>query len=463
MGQPSKDSASALSIQHTLLPDLFEAQYVVDTYANPRVWFGCCKKTALCSGDSAHQNPMCHRLSKPLDGTRLRLELGANIAFTPVVLNPRDTQRLLLPGALLNANQLGDRPPERGLARVYVTELDFERLSDYSAIEKWSKYLHLAGVRSIRMTVSADLDAESIDRGQVMKSLGVIFGRYFIVDVGGLTPAFIELVLSYTTPRNLPVLISGLHYGKAHPCGGTVQVQSFQPRQVCEIVRSGGVITIGPNLGTNGVVSNTCQSIETVNDYVWTQWTALSQLKCDSQLPLNMEKHLAVSSNLPLLTVVDPNQVPQFLNTRWGRFAQYLAERSVAIETMTSLLGGNMLRLMRRTLPGVQPAQLLFPINHQSLTADKGIQFQWTPPKKNDPKRMAGQIFGMRRGVLVIEKRFGAAYQPWQSVKVISGDRKSLKVKAGNFRWRLVSSNRQFKVSSDWGYFSVVPITIRSK
>lgn len=452
---PSEGAASAPSVQHVLLSDLFDEHYVVDTHVNPRLWFGCCNQIAVCAGDSAWKNPMCHRLSKPLNERRLQIELGANVVFTPVALNQENNQRLLLPAALLNSNQLGDKPNRQTLLRMYVAELDFERLSDFSSIKKWSKYLHLAGGRGVRFRASAALTVDRLDRGQVMKSLGLIFGRYFIVDVGGLSPALIELVLKYTSPRKLPVLMSGVHFGDGHACNSVDQSKGFDPKQLCEVVSSGGIITIGPNLDTVGSVPTECDTVDAVNGYVFSQFEGLSQLTCDGQSPEHMQAHLAVRSNLPLLDVVDPKRTPKFIHSRWGRFTHFLSKRSVPIDAITGLLGENMVRFMRRALPGVQPAHLLFPVGHQSLTGDKGIQFQWVPPKKNDPKGIAGQIFGMRRASLVIQRRLGSSYEPWQTVKIISGDRKSLKVKPGNFRWRLVSTNRQSRVRSDWGYFSV--------
>jgi hypothetical protein len=256
IAQPSGGSTPTPTLHHALLSDLFDTEYVVDTRVNPRLWFGCCKQIPACAGDAAQQKPMCHRLSKPVDGSRLRRELGANVVFKPVALNTENTRRLELPRALLNSNQLEDMPNDQALAQLYVTELDFQRLSDYSAIQKWSKYQHLSGVRGIRLIASADLGIDTLARGQVMKSLGIIFGRYFIVDVGGLSPALIELVLSYTSPRKLPVLMSGIHLGADHACHQAKQSQGVEQKQVCEIVRTGGVITIGPAWGTAGVVSD---------------------------------------------------------------------------------------------------------------------------------------------------------------------------------------------------------------
>lgn len=455
-GQPEGRSRTATPFNQNMLSDLFETNYVVDGHVNPRLWFGCCKNTASCLGTDAQQKTECHRWSDPLATDRLYTEVGAHVAFTPVSLNPNLRRPVTLPHALLNSNQLVDTPKEQSLRFVYVAELEWASLADYRAVAKWSKYQHLAGVRSIRLTAEANLDVTQLDYAQIKKSLGILFGRYFLIDVGALPKQHLEFVLGFTTPRRIPVLVSGVHLGSPHPCASGRTENLIEPKTLCEIAKSDGVFALGPSRALTEKAPGKCDQIGVVNQYIFDQFKAFNRLSCsDGESSIRMQRHLAVRSHLPILEVTEPSVRPTLSMSRWGKFAQHLLKASVSVDDITHLLGLNLERLMRKTLPGVQPATLLFPVDNRSLTGDKGIQFQWTPPKKNDPKRMAGQIFGMRRAHLVIEKGLGDAYAPWRTETVISGDRKSIKVILGNFRWRIVSANRKTKVSSDWGYFSV--------
>lgn len=199
------------------------------------------------------------------------------------------------------------------------------------------------------------------------------------------------------------------------------------------------------------VGTDRCQRTEDVNDHLITQLNRFLKLSCQREgEAVDMSKHLAVSSALPILDRLAPTTASENRLSRWGSFTRKLREQSLSQSNVAQLMGMNMIGLIRRALPGVQPPKLLFPVDNQSFTSDKGIQFQWSPPKINDPKRMAGKIFGMRRGHLVIERRVGTAYQPWQTAKVVSGDRKSIMLKKGNFRWRLVSANRRETAPSSW-------------
>ena len=232
---------------------------------------------------------------------------------------------------------------------------------------------------------------------------------------------------------------------------------------MCDIVKSGGVLVMGPTRTLSEAGNNRCERTEDVNDHLFVQFNRFMKLSCQRDgKDIEMSRHLAVSSVLPMLDRAERQGGFDDRLNRWGLFSQTLLKQSIPQSVVVRLMGTNMLELIRRALPGVQPAEPLFPIGNQSFTSDKGIQFQWTPTKTNDPKRMAGQVFGMRRGHLVIERRIGTTYEPWQTAKVVSGDRKSIMLETGNFRWRLVSTNRTASVASRWDYFSVTDAATRN-
>lgn len=456
MGQSSGRVLSNETAQPYLLSDRFDAQYVVDARVIPRVWLGCCLDNVMCAGPKARQMPECHRLSDRLSPQRVHLELGARVALTAVALNSKARPRITLSDALTHSNQLTDKPGGKGLKFLYVTDLKFAELANYRAIAKWSKHQHLAGVRGIRFTSSQGVADEPLDADQIQKSLRLLFGRHFLVDVGRLSASELEMVLKHTVPRQIPLLVSGIDLGAPHRCASKTQRRSLSPALLCEIVKSGGVIAMGPTRELFEAGAQRCERTEDVNGYILTQFKRLMKLSCQRDgKAVDMSRHLAVSSVLPILDRVESQSGSETRLSRWALFTKSLLKQSVSQSAIAQLMGVNMVELIRRALPGVQPAALLFPVGNQAFTSDKGIQFQWTPPKTNDPKRMAGQVFGMRRAHLVIERRLGTAYEPWQNVKVVSGDRKSIMLKAGNFRWRLVSANRQASAYSRWGYFLV--------
>jgi hypothetical protein len=456
MGQSSQTASAKGNTQSYLLSERFNAQHVVDARMVPRAWLGCCHGHTLCSGSKARQIPECHRLSDRLSSQELHSELGANVALTAVAINPEARPRITLSDALTHSNQLGDKPDGKRINFLYVVDLKFAELANFSAIAKWSKHQHLAGVRGIRFNSSQSVVREPLDVDQVQKSLRLLFGRYFLVDVGQLSPTELEMVLKHTSPRQIPLLASGLELGASHRCSSTTQRRSLSPSLMCEIVKSGGVLAIGPTRTLFEAGIKRCERTEDVNDHLVVQFNRFMKLSCQRDGDaVDMSRHLAMSSVLPMLDRLERQSGSEIMLSRWGLFARTLRQQSVSQSAVAQLMGINMVELIRRTLPGVQPAELLFPVGNQSFTSDKGIQFQWSPPKTNDPKRMAGQVFGMRRGRLVIERRVGTVYQPWQTAKVVSGDRKSIMLKEGNFRWRLVSANRQSSATSRWGYFSV--------
>ncbi|MGB0646139.1 MAG: hypothetical protein ACPGQS_03130 [Bradymonadia bacterium] len=435
---------------------------IVDGSVDPRFWFGCCKAEQQCRLPESKDRLHCHRFSDVIGAERFASLTGAKLGFRRFDSARMSTQRKPLTDALTDSNQLDALIKSQGARFLYVAEVDLNALKQPSMIARWSKNIHLAGVRGIRLTSSDNITVSETDLVLIHRSLSMLFGRYFLMDVGGLNDAHLSLLLDYAEPRNLPLLATGVHLGSAGRCAPHGGTKSMSISMMCRLIASGGVLVLGAvsTQETNRWMG--CSEGDLRNDYLRKQLMRARQLSCkdggNGHLPI---ESIALGSYSPIVRA--PKADAQIIDAHWHRFAGGLLETNMPVKEVLDVLGASTVRLLRRALPGVQPPKLLFPKDAQRLSGDRGIQFQWVSPVKNEPKRMSGRIFGMRGGRILIEKEIGRHYQPWRTERVISGDKKIIILKPGQYRWRLTSSNRKTSVSSMWGYFEVTPHVMPTK
>ena len=451
-GESLTDRLSHPEIRSEFLSDYL----IVDGQVDPRFWFGCCKSEKRCRLPEGDDRLSCHRFSDPVSANRLMSLTGARLGFRRFDSASMSVQRTPLVDALTDSNQLDDLIKHQRSRFLYVADLDLEALKQPSAIARWSKNIHLAGVRGIRLSSSAKMTVSEVDLTMIHRSLGMLFGRYFLMDVGGLTASSLRLVLDYAEPRKLPLILTNAHLGQPHQCAPRQSQQTLSAELLCRVVVAGGVLVFGAVSIQEGPSWTGCTAVKSRNDYLRAQLRLARQLSCQANgSQLSGVAHSAVSTNGPLLST--GNGTAGAVDAQWHTFAGTLLETNMSVEEVLDVLGGSLVRLLRRAIPGVQPPELLFPKDAQPLSGDRGIQFQWVPPVKNEPKRMPGRIFGLRGGRISIEKAIGRHYQPWRTERVISGDKKIIFLKPGRYRWRLSASNRRTAVLSTWGYFEVTP------
>ena len=81
------------------------------------------------------------------------------------------------------------------------------------------------------------------------------------------------------------------------------------------------------------------------------------QLSCQANgSQLSGVAHSAVSTNGPLST---GNGTAGAVDAQWHTFAGTLLETNMSVEEVLDVLGGSLVRLLRRAIPGVQPPELL--------------------------------------------------------------------------------------------------------
>ena len=457
IASPRKDSSHPLSDPRAM-SQFVDERVVIDGHVIPRVWQGCCGSEQLCQGPDAWFKPRCHQLSNPMDENEVYKRVGANVS---VVLHDKrhlKQQNAALTSPLLISNELDEDAMGTKHRYLYAEQLSLDAIKDRQSLARWSKSRYLIGVRMVRLTHSQALSENTFKGVISKKGIQTLLDRQFILDVGFLDKASRLAVIEIATKRGKPVIFSQAVRQNNHPCGGEDPMQVTSDEEVCALASNGGLLVVGPMKRLVGPADNQCVNLQKVHDYLVSQISAFRAVTCEGQSDqLNLLDHLALASALPVLPNLssgEDNSTTQFSN--WHLFADHYMIRGADAGTLSQLLGENYGRVLRKAMPGVQPAKPLFPVDGQSLTVDKSIQFQWTKPLTNNPKRMPGRVFGMRRHRLEIQQRSGIAYAPFLSRKVVMGDKKVVTLSEGYFRWRIVSMNRKYRATSNWAYFSMV-------
>lgn len=460
VASPKKGSSHPLSDPRAM-SQFFNERVVVDGNVIPRVWQGCCGSDQLCRGPDAWAEPRCHQLSKPMNGNEVYKRVGANISVVLHDKRHRNQQKKALTSPILISNELDEDTMGTKHRYLYVERLSLDALKDRQSLARWSKNRYLIGVRMVRLTKSETL-SENISAGAVSKKgIQTLLDRQFVLDVGLLDSPSRLAVIEIATKRGKPVIFSQAARKSDHPCGGESPMTTTSDEEVCALASNGGVLVLGPMKPLVGPADNQCTDLNKVHNYLISQVTAFRSVTCEGQPNhFNILNHLSLASALPVLPNLShaaDNSTVELSN--WRLFADHYVTRGADAGTLSQLLGENYGRVLRQAMPGVQPAKLMFPVNGQSLTVDKSVQFQWTKPLTNNPKRMPGRVFGMRRHQLEIQQRTGISYAPFLSQKVVMGDKKVLTLSEGDFRWRLISMNRRYRATSNWAYFSMVSVT----
>jgi len=453
--QTSKAKTQPLTDDRTLKRFLAE-RVVVDGHVTPKAWFGCCEAKPACSGKAGWARADCHQLSQTLSGTELLERVGANVSVVDYPDSAQFRRRVELLSPLLTSNQM-DLNGEARHSFLYAQSLSLEVINDRQKLAAWSKRRHLAGIRLIRLIRHSSAVEEKSTSAISERGIQFLLDRHFLLDVGRLDRPTRLAVIAVAQERKKPVLLSGGFRSSSHACGNADSTQQTTTEELCAVAKGGGLLLIEPKQTLVADVQHTCTTSSAVDEYLIEQIKSFSAFTCngpDGTVPIM--PYLGLSSRLPSLP--DPSHVFEAGQrpSRWHRFASRYINSGGRIRQLTQVLSDNWDRVLRMSLPGVQPARLLFPINDTSLSSDKAVQFQWEKPVVNNPKHMPGSVFGMRRHLIELERLEGGYFVPHLKKKVVMGNKKVLQISEGLFRWRVISSNRSGRSTADWGYFSIV-------
>ena len=455
--QTSNNLGHPLNDTRTLKRFLTE-RVVVDGHVTPRAWLGCCEAKPMCSSKAGWARAACHQFSQPLSGSALLQRVGANVSVVDYFAASETRRQSTLPTPLLTSNQMDRDDAGRRHSFLYAQSLSLDIINDRQKLAAWSKTRHLAGIRLIRLVRSGPAPDEASTSAVSERGIQFLLDRHFLLDVGRLDRTTRLAVIAVATARQKPVLLSTGFRSNSHACGLADATQQTSAEELCAIAKGDGLVLIGPRREVVGETNHGCTSIEAVDEYLVEQVKLFAVLQCDGEDgDLQVMRHLGLSSILPLLPDPDyATQAGRELPSRWHRFASRYIKSMGQTSQLTQLLSDNWTRVLQASLPGVQPAKLLFPIQDKALSSDKAVQFQWEKPIVNNPKHMPGSVFGMRRHLIEIERLEVGYFVPHLKKKVVMGNKKVLQISEGLFRWRIVSSNQSGRSTSDWGHFSVV-------
>ena len=431
---------------------------VVDGNVTPREWLGCCEAIPICSGKTAWGRAACHQFSRQLVGPALLKRVGANVSVVDYHGAHDKRRHPALPSPLLTSNQMDRDDAGRRHSFLYAQSLSLDIINDRQKLAAWSKTRHLIGIRLIRLVRSGSVSSESSTSAVSERGIQFLLDRHFLLDVGRLDKPTRLAVIDVATARKKPVLLSRGFRSSSHACGQSDANQQTSAEELCAIAKGNGLVLIGPNRPLIDDDRHACTTLKAVDEYLIEQVKAFAALKCDAQSgSTQVMRHLGLSSNLPLLPdPADATKPARELHSRWHRFSARYIKSTGQTNELTQLLTDNWGRVLQASLPGVQPAHLLFPLHDKALSSDKAVQFQWEKPIVNNPKHMPGAVFGMRRHLIEIERLQAGNFAPHLKRKVVMGNKKVLQISEGFFRWRIVSSNRSGRSTSIWGHFSVV-------
>ena len=425
----------------------------------PRQWFGCCSREGQCQSKDAWTQPRCHQYSSTLSGGEILTAVGSNIS---VVQAPKRFDRLdksALAAPLRHSNQLDqDKASERHLF-LYATDLPLNKLNDRKILSKWSKRQHTLGIRILRLIPPPPTNNLSSTTLPSIKGLQLLFDRHFLLDIAFLNTAQRMMVLDVAKMRRKPVLHSRAFLSSNHACGNEAVSDEVSEALACAIASVGGLLLIGAQKPLVGPEKSQCTTIEQVDAYLIRQIRRFEAISCGDGKPnLALSRHLGLASNLPLMASrAEEATDGRSQTSRWSSFAVEFVDRMPDTAALSALLGLNWMRVIRAALPGVRSALPVFPIEEKKLSSDKAVQFQWRKPIVNNPRHLPGSVFGMRRHRVEIELRDGKYFSPYLNRKVVMGNKKTLQIPEGYYRWRVISSNRSGQVASDWAHFSIVP------
>ena len=421
-----------LSKSHPLADPLtvdrfLKERIVVDGGMVAQAWLGCCAPKPRCSAPTGWARPDCHQYS-PLQGTASLLRtIGANVSVVDVHRVHHERHRESLPSPRLTSNQLDAQGTARQHFHLYAESLAIDVVNDRKRLAAWTKTRHLAGVRLIRLLNRQSNEEDTASSVVSQRGIHFLLDRHFLLDVGALDRANRLAIAVWAQERHKPIIHSAAFLSSNDPCAQTGAADEVSVEEICVIANTGGLLVLGPRRSLVSESTHSCSTQDAVDRYLIDQVTKLSQIRCtEGKAEQSVTSHLGLASNLPVLP--DPKYVSKRSGreeSRWRRFAARFISAGGDTSVLSQVIGDNWRRVVRGALPGVQPSVLVFPIQDQSLTADKAIQFQWRQPMVNNPKHLPGAIFGMRRHFIEIERLGGGYYRPYLKKKVVMGTKKS--------------------------------------